>query len=377
MFFNEDLYLEGEDPEIKVDDKPMTDEEITEACKNCKSESLDTVIGEGAGFYTYALEQLEVLNEGYFNLREKMMNVEHVAALKEKDGLVSESEQILSESVDGFFKGLKNFFVKVGNVIKNLFNRFVEFIMGHVVSVKKIKEMNAGKAWELYSKRRKDKKAEKIKVFNYDGKAVDKATAISRDLLMSAVKDVETIVANADKNVTYEVDAKDSIVKKAKAMYSALGDLGQKFLKASDSEAAAGVDASLAKSEVDLTQQLFADRFDFVVGYQKKLDLVKADKSAAMKVVDGGIKAVDKLAATKSDKVKANRSHAVKQLRFYGSWTSKEFSVITSVMSAFYSESLKIVRHVVGAQAAADTAKAVKKLGEGFDYEAYFNEAFN
>jgi len=380
MFFNEDLYLEGSDAEeIKVE--PTTEEEIAEACKDCKAEGLDNVIGEGAGFYTYALEQLEVLNEGYFNLREKMMNVEHVAALKEKDGLVSESEQILSESVDGFFNGLKNFFVKIGNMIKNLFNRFVEFIMGHVVSVKKIKEMNSANAWKLYESRRKDKKAEKIKIANYDATAVNKGVALSRDILMEVAKSVDAIVADADKKMGKAegtgLDYRDGIIKKATAMFESLSTLGKTFLKPTGADNAVGVQADLTKNEVDLTQKLFDSRYTFVVEYQKKLDAVKANKAAAMKVVDNGIKAINKLKASKNDKVNANRAGHVKQLRWMGTFTSKQFSVVTSVLSSFYSESLKIVRHVVGAQAAADVKKEVKKLGEGFDYEAYFNEAFN
>lgn len=86
--------------------------------------------GDPAGVYSALAEG----NELWFNLREKMMRLEHVSIMKEKDGLISEAEALLESGVQDFFNKIAGWFKWLWERIKEIFNKFVTMISALVMT---------------------------------------------------------------------------------------------------------------------------------------------------------------------------------------------------------------------------------------------------
>ena len=78
-----------------------------------------------AGIYRIIAES----NEDWHILREKMMRLEH-------DAIISEDEYLISEGAGDFFIGIANFFKKIWAKIKEIWNRFVNWVSKAVSSDK-------------------------------------------------------------------------------------------------------------------------------------------------------------------------------------------------------------------------------------------------
>jgi len=108
MFFNESMSFSSENT-------PVTNTGLT---------------GDAAGVYCALAEG----NELWFNLREKMMKLEHTSIMKEKDGLISEAEALLESGVQDFFTKIANWFKWLWERIKEIFSKFVTTITSLVMT---------------------------------------------------------------------------------------------------------------------------------------------------------------------------------------------------------------------------------------------------
>jgi hypothetical protein len=70
------------------------------------------------------------MNEDYYNVREKVLQLEHMSVLHEQAEDLYTASALLSEAKTGFFEGLKNFVSNLRSSLINLFNRFTSFITG-------------------------------------------------------------------------------------------------------------------------------------------------------------------------------------------------------------------------------------------------------
>ena len=356
MFFNEDLYLEG-----NCGEDTITEEEIQAAAAEAAE---DPEVSESVCLNAYAegLEFLEGFNESYFNLREKMMQVEHVASLKAAEGLVSESEIILSESVDSFIEKTKSLFVKIKNLIISLFNKFVNFISSLTVSTKDVLNCDPGKAYDA-AKASNPKWSLTVKMLNVKPSEMAKLASIADDLLF----DAETEVFRIKTDIVYEEAKK--IPKKIADRYNAkkdiINDLISPFAKDENQTV-------LQKQKViNVDKALFVEMIKFAKTYTKVISSVKTTKAKALKTIDDSIKDLNKLKPS-TDKAKNLNSSRISLLRWLATTTSKSFSKLISVETTYYRQCVAIGKRVIGTGKADAAKKNLKSMTEGFDFDSYF-----
>lgn len=399
MFFNEDV-----NELLESSAEPMTQDEMQEAID--ASGGLGAV-SEDFNFYSESLEWLEGANEYWYNLREKMMNIEHVASIKETQGLYSESAAIMNEGFGGFVDKVKSFFEKVKNFIVKLFQKFVNFVSSLFVSTKDVLNINASEAW---NHSRMGGKKFKVKVLNIEPKVMLQAPQLATKALNSIEAENAAIRATVGKMI---INVKDndgnmlSVNKNKKEQVIALRDqidkeipkkLATRFAVSKDAlhsaiftnifqqgnkEVGDSENTVLQRKEKEITESEFVDRMKYAKSYTSIIAQVRQTKDAAMKLIDNCIKDVKKqVGKTGSDSV--NSKDKTKRITEYDNLlikayknstnlTSKLFSKLTSVCSQYYRECIAIGKRVIGGNNAKDKVKDLKKMTEGFDFEAYFD----
>lgn len=287
MFFNEDLYLE---------DAEMTQDEIEEAAEEAIADaeaSGEEPVSEGYMLYEEGLNFEIAFNESYYNLREKMMNIEHIASLKEASGLVSESEMILQEAENSFMNKLKELFGKVKEKITALFNKFVNFVSGIIDSIK-------GKG--------KDDKGEKSTVDPRDIKAAFDASGdagrgqwtaniyqIEPKVVLAlgdaAIKFNDTIsnVYKNNKNPNKMDNLKSIARNMSKKKGSAEAIVASAFLTPDEYS-----EEILVKKPTKLTPAMVEDRVDYVDRAKEVIAKTKKAHDSAQKTIDDSIKIAER-----------------------------------------------------------------------------------
>lgn len=378
MFFNENLYLENEEMGKEAE---VTDAEIKEAEEAVSDEAEEAGVSEediSSPEATDAMtaETMQEATEYYYCLREKMMNIEHVASLKAKDGLVSESAMLLESGWNTFIQKMENFFKKLKALIKNLFNKFINFLQSLTVSVKDVRNTNVKVAWEAFAKRTKGTKI-KVNIFNSTQGDMATANGYVNNLFQTMKKDVKELendykgLQEADKDGNDALKAKLDRAKKLKDRVSAKNNAIEEYIKRTI-DSTDSSNTVLAKKEVELTQKLFNDSVEFVKKYENLLKVVKENKKNADDILDGCIKVVKKEAANAGQK--AYQSQVIAQMRWIGSKTTAVYNRHTSIMKQYYRQCLLVSRRVIGAQKADESKERWKEMtSESFNMNAYFN----
>lgn len=369
MFFNENLYFE---------DAPateMTDDMVEEACASAQKEAENdpeaTPVQEGMSLYAMALEEMSTLNESYYNLREKMMNIEHIASLKKERGLVSESNMILQESASSFLEKVKDLFKKMGNKIKELFNRFVNFVTGIFVTNKDIFNVDGSTAWDRNGANFKLK----VKVLNlnpkqmYDieGKAKDILTAVNTAIRnMEGSRDDSDDVSTIKNNIKRDLEiAYDNFTSKAKTAKTAVAEYVFSTLGNND-----GNNTVLGRVETEIDKPDFLMRLEYAKKYEKAIVQVKETKKEALDAINESIKKLNELKRNEDTDKASITSVVIAGLRKLSSTAYSIFSKLISVAHDYYRECMSISRRVIASGKVAEKKKKLKS--EGFDFDAYF-----
>ena len=358
MFFNENLYLEGAD---EVTATPMTDDEIAEACESAqgKGESFT----EGAQFYTTYLEGMSILDEQYYNLREKVMQVEHVAAMKNVHGLVSESETLISEGVDGFVDGVKKIFTKMKNLVINLFNKFVDFIMGFTTR-KQLEKWDVDKAIKQFVDKYGKGKV-KVKVLDRKQDSLSELVGVAQKLYAHADNFSKTWVGYYKKAAKDAITDNSSRPDKFIDRVRALNDVGSEFLLGLTNNDETNTYS--LKKEVAI-ESVVKDALRVVLTYKKILNQIKMIKAQAIKSLDDGIKTINEF-KNPSEKQKKVQAQVIAEIRFDKSMITKCFSKLTSFATTWYRESWAIVHRVKGRGVAQDVKS---NFEEGVSVASFF-----
>jgi hypothetical protein len=364
MFFNESsLYLEGDemsDAEIQ-DSAANEDPEVSEAyCLNAYAEGLEWQIGA---------------DEYYYNMREKMMNIEHVAALKEARGLYSEAETLLSEGAGEFVDRVKNFFINLGKLIEETFAKFVNFISSLFVSNKTVINANADAAWDRWNQIKHGTQKVKVKIYNISPKEAQVYPSLANTILNDLKTEVNKIKGNAlnGNNIDFP--------KTLKARYNEKRDAKMTYLFG---EMRTEHDVVLQKQSKDLTKEIFTEAIAYAKVYKQHITKVKKSKELAKGVVKDAIKFLNNVKSTgtsgesnykfsKTQRENVGNSKAISAIKWAGSKTNAVFNKLISIMSNYYRQCIAIGKRVIGANNASDKAQKIKAMTEGFDFGAYFD----
>lgn len=379
MFFNENFYLENEEMGKEAE---VTDAEIKEAEEAVSDEAEEAGVSEediSSPEATDAMtaETMQEATEYYYCLREKMMNIEHVASLKAKDGLVSESAMLLESGWETFQQKMENFFKKLKALIKNLFNKFINFLQSLTVSVKDIRNANVKAAWEAFVKRTKGTKI-KVNILNTTSMDMIKTSGIVNAMYSYLKKDVQELenaykgLQETDKDGNKDFEVKLSRPKKLKDRVDLKKNAIDLYLKGAIDKSDSS-NTVLTKKEVELTENVFTQSIEFVKKYYDTLLKVgKENKKNADDIIDGCIKAVKKDAENAGQK--KYQSQVIAQMRWVGSAAAAIYNRHTSVLKQYYRQCLLVSRRVIGAQKAAEGKERWNEMtSESFNMNAYFN----